>query len=62
MVLSKSGTVKNYLFCGILSDNLVENWVYYFLMYRRNVPLRHLTMIIIVSAVTAVRYVEIAAP
>ena len=26
IVLSKSGTVNNYLFCSILSDTLVENW------------------------------------
>ena len=27
IVLSKSGIVKNYLFCRILPDTLVENWV-----------------------------------
>ena len=30
IVLSKSGTVKNYLFCSILSDTLVETWDTYF--------------------------------
>ena len=32
IVLSKSRTVKNYLFCSILSDTLVENWAACFLM------------------------------
>ena len=26
IVLSKSGTVNNYLYCSIFSDSLVENW------------------------------------
>ena len=62
IVLSKSGTVKNSLFCSILSDTLVENWSTCFLMYRSNASLFHVPMIIIVSGDTHVRYIYIAAP
>ena len=53
--LSKSGTVKYYLFCSILSDTLVDNWATCFLMYRSNASLHHLLMIIIVSGDTPAR-------
>ena len=62
IVLSKSGTVKIFLFCSSLSDTLVENWADCFQMYRRNVSLLHLPMIIIFSGDTHVRYIAIAAP
>ena len=62
IVMSKSGTVKNSLFCSILSDTLVKNWATCFRMYRRNASLRHLMMIIIVNVDTPARYIAISAP
>ena len=59
VVLSKSGTVKNSLFCIILSDTLVENWGTCFRMYRRNVSICHLLMIIIISGGTPTSYISI---
>ena len=55
IVLSKSGTVKNSLFCSILSNTLVENWAACFRMYRRNASLRHIPMIIIMIGDTPVK-------
>ena len=55
MVMSNSGTVKSYLFFSILSNTLEENWAPNFRMYRRNVSLRHLPMIIMVSSGTPAR-------
>ena len=57
--LSNSGTVKNCLFCSILSDTLVEDWAAFFRIYRRNASLCHLLMMIIVSGDTNTRYIDI---
>ena len=54
--------MKNYLFCRILSDSLVENWATCFQMYSKNTSLCHLPMIIIVSGVTPAMYIVIADP
>ena len=62
IVLSKSRTVKNSLFCSILSDTLVGNCVTCFRMYRSNASLCHLLMIITVSGDTPSRYIFISAP
>ena len=59
--LSKSRRVNNYLFCGILSDTLEENWATCVQMYIRNAPLCHIPMIIIVSGDMSARYIAIAA-
>ena len=61
IVLSKSGTVNNYLFCGILSDTLVDKWATCVEIYRRNASLRHLPMIIIVSGNIPATYITISA-
>ena len=61
MVLPKSGTLNNSLFCIIFSDTLAENWGTCFRMYRRNASLHHLLMIVIVSGVTTARYISTAA-
>ena len=62
IVLPKSRTVKNSLFCSILSDTLVVNWDTCFRMYRRDASLHHIPMIIILSGDTHVRYIAIEAP
>ena len=62
VILSKSRTVKNSLFCSILSDTLVGNWDTCFRLYRRDVSLCHIPMIVIMSVETNVRYIAIAAP
>ena len=54
--------MKNSLFCSIFSDTLVENWAMCFRIYRRNVSILHLPMIIIVSGDTPARYIDIEAP
>ena len=62
IVMSKSETVHNSLFCSILSDTLVDSWATCFLMYRRNASLRHILMLLIVNSVTPARYIFIAGP
>ena len=62
IVLSKSGTAKNSLFCSILSDSFVENSAICVQIYRRNASLRLLLLIIIMSGYTPARYIAIAAP
>ena len=60
IVMSKSGTVNNSLFCIILSDTLVENWATCFQMCRNTASLFHLAIIIIVGGVTTAMYIVIA--
>ena len=60
--ISKSWTVKNYLFCSILSDILVESWSTCVQIYRRNDSLHHILMIIITIGDYYVRCIAIASP